>query len=190
MRIAACLWHDRLGAKQAVVPQASNKLANTSHLMLRCCPCLPACRFWPVRKYPWGKAEALSSQHSDLAALRVSGAVWLGSCRPCMHGCGFAAFCLICWLLPRLLDNQPALSQMYSTSACCIWVPVRTFRPGAASPLSQVPYAHGGPHPLSSALHRRTWPGRQKLLCHHAAHCLLRFFTFCPAETAVRGQLL
>lgn len=27
-------------------------------------------RFWPVRKYPWGKAEALSSQHSDLAALR------------------------------------------------------------------------------------------------------------------------
>ena len=42
--------------------------------MLRCCPYLPACRFWPVRKYPWGKAEALSSQHSDLAALRVSGA--------------------------------------------------------------------------------------------------------------------
>lgn len=28
------------------------------------------CRFWPVREYPWGSCEALSSQHSDLAALK------------------------------------------------------------------------------------------------------------------------
>lgn len=26
--------------------------------------------FWPVRVYPWGRCEALSSQHSDLAALK------------------------------------------------------------------------------------------------------------------------
>lgn len=29
-----------------------------------------ACRFWPVREYPWGSCEALSSRHSDLAALK------------------------------------------------------------------------------------------------------------------------
>lgn len=28
------------------------------------------CRFWPVREYPWGSCEALSSRHSDLAALK------------------------------------------------------------------------------------------------------------------------
>jgi septin family protein len=27
-------------------------------------------RFWPVRIYPWGKCEALSSIHSDLSALK------------------------------------------------------------------------------------------------------------------------
>ena len=27
-------------------------------------------RFWPVRKYPWGTCEAMSSRHSDLAALK------------------------------------------------------------------------------------------------------------------------
>ncbi len=27
-------------------------------------------RFWPVRKYPWGTCEALSSEHSDFAALK------------------------------------------------------------------------------------------------------------------------
>ncbi|KAL3143563.1 hypothetical protein ABBQ38_002360 [Trebouxia sp. C0009 RCD-2024] len=27
-------------------------------------------RFWPVREYPWGSCEALSSRHSDLAALK------------------------------------------------------------------------------------------------------------------------
>ena len=27
-------------------------------------------RFWPVRKYPWGSCEALSSLHSDLSALK------------------------------------------------------------------------------------------------------------------------
>jgi septin family protein len=27
-------------------------------------------RFWPVRKYPWGRCEALSTAHSDLAVLR------------------------------------------------------------------------------------------------------------------------
>ena len=32
---------------------------------LMCC-----CRFWPVRNYPWGTCEALSSVHSDLAALK------------------------------------------------------------------------------------------------------------------------
>ena len=29
-----------------------------------------SCRFWPVRKYPWGSCEALSSIHSDLSALK------------------------------------------------------------------------------------------------------------------------
>ena len=29
-----------------------------------------ACRFWPVRKYPWGTCEALSSTHSDAGALK------------------------------------------------------------------------------------------------------------------------
>lgn len=28
-------------------------------------------RFWPVRRYPWGTCEALSSSHSDLPALRA-----------------------------------------------------------------------------------------------------------------------
>ena len=28
------------------------------------------CRFWPVRTYPWGKCEALSSTNSDLATLK------------------------------------------------------------------------------------------------------------------------
>lgn len=32
----------------------------------KCC----VCRFWPVREYPWGSCEALSSRHSDLAALK------------------------------------------------------------------------------------------------------------------------
>ena len=32
--------------------------------------CLLSCRFWPVRKYPWGTCEALSSEHSDFAALK------------------------------------------------------------------------------------------------------------------------
>lgn len=27
-------------------------------------------RFWPVRKYPWGTCEALSSVHSDVGALK------------------------------------------------------------------------------------------------------------------------
>jgi len=27
-------------------------------------------RFWPVRRYPWGNCEALSSVHSDLPALK------------------------------------------------------------------------------------------------------------------------
>ena len=27
-------------------------------------------RFWPVRHYPWGTCEALSSIHSDLASLK------------------------------------------------------------------------------------------------------------------------
>lgn len=27
-------------------------------------------RFWPVREYPWGACEALSSAHSDLPALK------------------------------------------------------------------------------------------------------------------------
>lgn len=27
-------------------------------------------RYWPVRRYPWGKCEALSSEHSDVAALK------------------------------------------------------------------------------------------------------------------------
>lgn len=27
-------------------------------------------RYWPVRRYPWGKCEALSSDHSDVAALK------------------------------------------------------------------------------------------------------------------------
>ena len=31
---------------------------------------LSPCRFWPVRKYPWGSCEALSSLHSDLSALK------------------------------------------------------------------------------------------------------------------------
>ncbi len=31
-----------------------------------CC----AGRFWPVRKYPWGTCEALSSVHSDVGALK------------------------------------------------------------------------------------------------------------------------
>ena len=29
-----------------------------------------ACRFWPVRKYPWGTCEALSSAYSDVGALK------------------------------------------------------------------------------------------------------------------------
>ena len=29
-----------------------------------------ACRFWPVRQYPWGTCEALSSTHSDVGALK------------------------------------------------------------------------------------------------------------------------
>lgn len=28
------------------------------------------CRFWPVRSYPWGRCEALSSTNSDLAILK------------------------------------------------------------------------------------------------------------------------
>ena len=28
------------------------------------------CRHWPVRSYPWGKAEALCSLHSDVPALK------------------------------------------------------------------------------------------------------------------------
>ena len=28
------------------------------------------CRFWPVRSYPWGRCEALSSINSDLALLK------------------------------------------------------------------------------------------------------------------------
>ena len=28
------------------------------------------CRHWPVRSYPWGKAEALCSSHSDVPALK------------------------------------------------------------------------------------------------------------------------
>lgn len=32
--------------------------------------CIALCRFWPVREYPWGSCEALSSRHSDLAALK------------------------------------------------------------------------------------------------------------------------
>lgn len=27
-------------------------------------------RYWPVRRYPWGVCEALSSEHSDVAALK------------------------------------------------------------------------------------------------------------------------
>lgn len=27
-------------------------------------------RFWPVRKYPWGTCEALSSTHTDVGALK------------------------------------------------------------------------------------------------------------------------
>ena len=29
-----------------------------------------ACRFWPVRKYPWGVCEALSSAYSDVGSLK------------------------------------------------------------------------------------------------------------------------
>lgn len=28
------------------------------------------CRHWPVRSYPWGKAEALCSSHSNVPALK------------------------------------------------------------------------------------------------------------------------
>ena len=28
------------------------------------------CRFWPVRRYPWGTAESLSGTHSDFACLK------------------------------------------------------------------------------------------------------------------------
>ena len=28
------------------------------------------CSFWPVREYPWGRCEALSSAHSDMPALK------------------------------------------------------------------------------------------------------------------------
>ena len=43
--------------------------------------------------------------------------------------------------------------------------------------LSHVPSAlPGTPRSLSSALHRRTSPGQQQLLCHHAAHSRLSLF--------------
>ena len=35
-------------------------------------PALTQCvhSFWPVREYPWGRCEALSSRHSDMPALK------------------------------------------------------------------------------------------------------------------------
>ena len=38
-----------------------------------------SCRFWPVRKYPWGSCEALLSTHSDLTVR-------------CLHG-----NCMLAW---------------------------------------------------------------------------------------------
>ncbi|DBA79391.1 TPA: hypothetical protein ACH3X2_000037 [Trebouxia sp. C0005] len=45
-----------------VVPPFSVVASNTMDLSVG--------RFWPVREYPWGSCEALSSRHSDLAALK------------------------------------------------------------------------------------------------------------------------
>ena len=29
-----------------------------------------ACRFWPVREYPWGRCETLASANSDISLLK------------------------------------------------------------------------------------------------------------------------
>ncbi len=46
-------------AKQAVLSER-----------LKCADWACGCRFWPVRTYPWGKCEALSSTNSDLSSLK------------------------------------------------------------------------------------------------------------------------
>ena len=36
----------------------------------KCAGMVHGLRFWPVRKYPWGTCEALSSTHPDVGALK------------------------------------------------------------------------------------------------------------------------
>lgn len=62
-----CGWWCDSARHEHAMPCVALEEKLTSWRSQRSC-CLH--RFWPVRKYPWGSCEALSSEHSDFAALK------------------------------------------------------------------------------------------------------------------------
>ena len=60
-------------AKQMAKSHSPMRCPCAAHaqLMHTLAPPRPAvCRYWPVRRYPWGSCEAMLTAHSDAPALR------------------------------------------------------------------------------------------------------------------------
>jgi Septin len=79
-----CRWHAELrsGDQQKALPSRSSTCCRADFPSLYFVQVPPFAvvssrqydssvgRYWPVRRYPWGVCEALSSEHSDVAALK------------------------------------------------------------------------------------------------------------------------